>query len=103
MKQQPKRTAIIQEWLESERGWGQRPDGCSVHLSREDLGTYVEEYWASMPKEVPSEYSRPCGDAYLAQVDVHTYKQLRKNNKQEKYGLRLWELEFRKLQKKWEQ
>ncbi len=29
------KTVIIQNWEESERGWGTRPDGWTIHIDRE--------------------------------------------------------------------
>jgi hypothetical protein len=34
---------IRQEWEESERGWGCRPDGYSLHLDKEDRNTYIKK------------------------------------------------------------
>jgi len=51
--------AILVEWTESERGWGIRPDGYSVHLTKQAADDYFKEYWDSMPKAAPDEYSRP--------------------------------------------
>lgn len=55
---------VCQKWEESERGWGQRPDGYSLHVSEADRAEYVRAYWARMPAAVPHEYSRPCGTPY---------------------------------------
>lgn len=60
----------LQSWEESEWGWGVRPDGYSLHLTREDALTYVkdsmkeqQEYFKrSEISGVPNEYSRPCGE-----------------------------------------
>jgi len=57
-------------WTESERGWGQRPDGASLHLTQEDSVAYVEAYWeqekvrnaAAGGGGVPDEYERPDGE-----------------------------------------
>lgn len=56
--------AILVHWTESERGWGQRPDGVSLHRSKEAAAAYIEEYWDRMPPrgpkgEVPDEYTFP--------------------------------------------
>jgi hypothetical protein len=64
---------LRQDWLESERGWGQRPDGYSLHLTRVDVRQFVNEYWDRMPDEVPDEYSRPRGEPFLVDVDDVTY------------------------------
>ncbi len=51
--------AIVQEWTESERGWGYRPDGYTLHLTEEDRVLYVATYYARYNKQdvVPNEYS----------------------------------------------
>lgn len=68
--------AICQPWLESESGWGVRPDGYSLHKTKSDLDAYVQKYWDSMPDEAPSEYSRPCGNMFLCVIDEQTKKEL---------------------------
>lgn len=72
-------------WIETERGWGIRPDGCSLHLSKEDAKKYIDDYWASMPDEVPCEYSKPDGETI---VDVS--KKLYNEIKNSKNGLRYY-------------
>lgn len=75
--------AICQKWEESERGWGTRPDGYTLHLNLEDMEKFIEEYWAGMPDQAPSEYSRPCGTPYACIVDLKTYEEI----KSTKHGL----------------
>lgn len=67
---------VRQEWLESERGWGVRPDGYSLHRTPDDCVRYIKEYWAAMPDEVPDEYSRPDGSPQIVCVDEKTYQQV---------------------------
>lgn len=66
-----------QDWEESERGWGIRPDGYSLHLSQSDVKAFVRQYWAGMPKEVPDEYSRESGSPYKMLVDKKTYDRVK--------------------------
>lgn len=73
------KTVWCQVWEESERGWGCRPDGFSLHATREDVDKYIKEYWTGMPKEVPDEYSRPCGEPYEIQITAADYKKTFKN------------------------
>lgn len=68
---------IVQKWEETERGWGQRPDGFSLHLTEEDRQAFIKEYWERMPDSVPDEYSRPDGTPYRAQVDDETFAKLK--------------------------
>jgi hypothetical protein len=65
-------TVVCQMWLERERGWGQRPDGYSLHLSETDRKTYLKEYWDKMPKQVPDEYSKEDGQAFLLDLDENS-------------------------------
>lgn len=68
-----------QQWEESERGWGVRPDGYSLHLTPEDAKAYIEAYWKEQPKEVPDEYERPCGTPYLTEVDRKTHNAIKRS------------------------
>lgn len=74
---------VLQEWLESEAGWGCRPDGYSVHLSVEDAKAFIEQYWAREKERnpsgtVPECYSRPCGEPFVKDVEQSVYKKLKK-------------------------
>lgn len=73
-------TVIVQKWEESERGWGTRPDGYSLHLTEKDRRAYVDGYWADQTRrspEPPDEYSRLCGSPYTAEVDDATYAEVK--------------------------
>ena len=48
----------LQYWEESERGWGVRPDGCSIHISKDECMKYVKSIYSNRTKEVPNEYDR---------------------------------------------
>ena len=74
--------AVVQKWEESERGWGRRPDGYSVHPDEAARQRYIAAYWARQPKETPDEYSRPSGTPYEAEVDADF---------EGKDGLRFWQ------------
>lgn len=67
--------AWVQQWTESERGWGQRPDGFTVHRTRADLLQYIADYWARMPDEAPDEYSRPDGKPFEYEIDTTALQQ----------------------------
>ena len=63
----------VQKWEESERGWGTRPDGYTIHQEREHIASFLKEMRdrerAKNPSGgVPDEYSRPAGKPYLAEV-----------------------------------
>lgn len=50
------------DWTEHELGWGSRPDGSSLHLSKEVADKFIADYWARMPDRemgVPDCYSSP--------------------------------------------
>jgi hypothetical protein len=47
------------EWYESERGWGRRPDGFSLHATHEDFDGFMAIHWTGMPAQVPDEYEAP--------------------------------------------
>jgi hypothetical protein len=64
---------VVQKWEESERGWGCRPDGYSIHPDEEARKRYVAAHFKSMKEdfgeEAPDEYDRPNGTPYEAEVD----------------------------------
>ena len=70
------RDVVCQDWTESERGLGTRPDGCSLHKILADRDAFVKDYWDSMPDEVPDEYSRPEGSPYALSVPKKTYDEI---------------------------
>ena len=74
---QTARLVVCQPWEESERGWGVRPDGFSLHLTMEDCRRFRKEYWAAQPPgPAPDEYSRESWAPFPLQVDAATFKQL---------------------------
>ena len=64
--------AFCQKWEESERGWGTRPDGYSLHACETELKMFIAEYWQRLPDEVPDEYSRPDGTPFWCAIDEAT-------------------------------
>lgn len=79
------RPVVRVEWIESERGWGQRPDGYSLHLTTEVANQYISEmhnretaYYRSQGKPdnyVPDEYSRESSRS-LVDIDDTKYDEL---------------------------
>ena len=68
---------LCQMWEESERGWGTRPDGFSLHVDQVAVNAFIKAYWAEMPDgPAPDEYSRPLGNPFLVEVDDEKYKQV---------------------------
>ncbi len=86
------KTVVKQDWDESERGWGIRPDGCSLHLTDKHKEEYIKEHWDEMPDEVPHEYSRLGGSAKLIEVSDELHEKVASS----KNGVRLWQHELRK-------
>jgi len=85
--------AYLITWTESEEGWGVRPDGASLHLTQDDANEYLNEYWAHMPVEVPTEYSRNDGVVgKLVAIGLNLYRRL---NLSKKHGIRLWQVDLR--------
>ena len=80
-----------QQWEESERGWGVRPDGYSLHLTVADARQYLRGYWERQQAEsptVPDEYSRECGELYPCRVPSEVYQELVEAKQQNRCGLR---------------
>jgi hypothetical protein len=81
---------VVQEWLESERGWGTSEDGWSVHKTSEDLETFVARYWDTMPNAAPSVYSRPTGNPQLVEVPQELVDRVTASE----YGVRVYKKEW---------
>jgi len=77
MAEEKKYQVVCQKWEESERDWGTRPDGYSLHLTDNDREAYIRDYWDSMPDSVPDEYSRPDGTPYLCPVNEETWNEIK--------------------------
>ena len=60
---------FLQLWEESERVWGTRPDGCSVHIDLNTHKLYIEESYKDRSDEVPDTYERVVGNVMVAFVD----------------------------------
>jgi hypothetical protein len=91
-------TVLLETWTESERGWGQRSDGCSLHKNKDDYQKYVEKYWEGMPSETPDEYSRPDKNLREVVVSDELFEQVSSSDN----GIRLWQSEFRSKREKHE-
>lgn len=87
----------VLRWEESERGWGVRPDGYSIHKSVEDSEKYVEEYWERTDKYnkengimgVPDEYERPDGEVFSFEI-LEDDEIVKKLNEKKLNGIRVW-------------
>lgn len=73
-------TVVLQLWEESERGWGVRPDGFTLHLTMEDHKRFVADFWKRQKEvcgeETPDEYTRTCGDPKSITVGPETFNRL---------------------------
>lgn len=73
--------AILVSWTESERGWGQRPDGVSLHPTKDLAEEYIKEYWARQPPRdkngnPPDCYVRPESARTMVMVDNQLYDEI---------------------------
>jgi hypothetical protein len=91
--------AILVHWTESESGWGQRPDGISLHANKEDADQYVKEYWDRMPPRdengrPPDVYVRPESARTLIMVDNKLYDEIAHSPKK---GKRMGDRQFKEF------
>lgn len=63
-----KPVVMCQLWEEIEVGWGERPDGFSLHVSLADRNAAVQEHWDALPAVCPAEYEAPIGEPFWAEV-----------------------------------
>ncbi len=71
---------VLVEWTEYERGWGQRPDGCSLYLTEQSAKQHIQEEFDSRDSNyVPDEYSQPT-DARYAFIQNQDLKDKLKNH-----------------------
>ena len=69
----PNVTLWVQEWEESERGWGVRPDGYTLHLKNNDITKFLMAMRTREAEiyhgETPDEYTRRSGSPYEWDTD----------------------------------
>lgn len=72
---------ILQIWEESERGWGTRPDGCSMHIDLKERENYIQTIYDSRKSEtsIPDEYERIVGEGVEAFIEDELYKLVQKD------------------------
>lgn len=69
--------AVCQTWTESERGWGSRPDGYTLHSTLADRDWWVINHNSQLPDDhIPDVYSRTAGSPYLVDIDEQTRGEL---------------------------
>ena len=90
--------AHIITWEESERGWGCRPDGFSLHVSQDEADNYIKEHWKREQEfnakygisGVPDEYSRPVSNkAEVVPITSKAAKALTEAHRAGKHGLHM--------------
>jgi hypothetical protein len=73
--------AYLQFWEESERGWGVRPDGCSLHLNSELHKSFVDGVYKSRDYgNIPHEYDRVNGNVLEVLVSETIYREILNGN-----------------------
>jgi hypothetical protein len=62
---------ILQIWEESERGFGTRPDGCSMHIDSKERENYIRSIYESRNSDeyIPKEYDRIVGEGIDAFIE----------------------------------
>lgn len=90
MEMNKKNIAILETWTENEVDWGTRPDGGSLHLSKEDYKKFINDYWKREKErnpsgKVPHEYSIPDSNLKTVYVSKKIYNQLLKSK--DKFGI----------------
>ena len=70
----------LQHWEESERGWGVRPDGCSLHLTLDNHKSYVNKVYDNRDTNViPHEYERVVGEPIEVMISDVIFEELVKS------------------------
>ena len=66
---------FLQIWEESERGWGTRPDGCSMHIDLKERENYIQTIYDSRKSDesIPNEYDRIVGEGVEAFIEDALY------------------------------
>ena len=86
----------LQFWEESERSWGVRPDGCSLHVSVKDHEKFIEQVYNKREDEdtVPPEYDRIVGEVIEVMIKDDLYDSFQSSG-----SLRLLEHQLNNLMK----
>jgi|688.fasta_scaffold320357_2 hypothetical protein len=84
----------FQRWEESERSWGIRPDGCSLHINEEAHKSYLNEIYIIRQGEalVSHEYDRITGPLIECFISDTLFELVKEKN-----SLRLMEYEMNNL------
>lgn len=69
------KTIFLQFWEESERGWGVRPDGASLHIDIKSHKNYINNIYSIRKyDDVPNEYERVVGSPIEVKVAESLYE-----------------------------
>jgi hypothetical protein len=80
-------------WEESVRGFGTRPDGCSMHLDSVEMSKYVDSIYGLRSEQlIPDEYERILGSEISAFVDDSLFFKIKESG-----SVRLDETSMRNL------
>lgn len=62
---------ILQIWEEAGRGYGTRPDGCSMHIDLKERENYIQSIYDSRDSgtSIPDEYDRIVGEGVEAFIE----------------------------------
>jgi hypothetical protein len=86
----------LQYWEESERGWGCRPDGCSLHINPLNHSSYLKEIYSGRDvNNIPHEYDRIVGELIEVEIGDNLYNEIVNNGG----NLRLAEYSMNNLRK----
>jgi hypothetical protein len=88
---------VCQEWVERERGWGMRPDGYTLHLTKDDHDAWVKRHYARHTGPAPDEYTSTMGEPRLLAVDAATHKNLTDNKESGGDGIHVSQIDRSKL------
>lgn len=92
MEGDEKFSVLCQEWEESERGWGCRSDGFSIHLNEGDAKQFATNFWKRQREisgpGVPSEYTRESGKPFWVCVTKSIFQELENYTKDGKFGIK---------------
>ena len=83
---------VLQLWEESEKGFGTRPDGCSIHIDLNNRNNYIKSIYDSRGDMVPNTYDKIIGSELEAFIDDELFKKLN-----EEKSIRLIEPELNNL------
>lgn len=73
------KTIFVQNWEESERGWGVSPNGFTVHISKDQHHQYITWFYETFnnSSEIPDEYTRVSGDCFEVEVAEELFNKIK--------------------------